>query len=172
VIHERHRNGELVDRTVQTCPSPATANDNGRTAPRRRGAGRPRAKAGSRSSSSLGDDSDEPEPPKRRLCALCNRDIPPERAPQAKYCSEQHAERDRKRRTRARNRERAVKVGALTWRNDHLGGYRIPPAEADELLKKLRRLAECRCNGRHMVFADWADHCVRCGRDRKAGVVA
>jgi hypothetical protein len=142
---------------VREAAPPVIANgngSNGRTAPRQRGAGRPRAQAGSRSSSSSGDDSDEPEPPSRRLCAFCNHEIPARRATQARYCSDRHAERDRKQRTRRRNRQRAAKP------LEHLGAYRVASRdEYDELL----RLARCRCNGRHLIFADWPGHCIRCG---------
>jgi hypothetical protein len=147
IITERSgwRDGEqFSERTVETFPPLMNGNGgNGRTNSRPRGAGRPRAKAGSRSSGSSSDDPDEPEPPRRRLCAFCKRDIPPERATQARYCSDKHAEVARKRRTR--DRQRSLRVGQ--------------PAIG------------CRCNGRHMIFADWPGHCIRCGRGDKAVIV-
>jgi hypothetical protein len=110
-----------------------------------------------------GDDPDEPEPPSRRLCALCSRDIPAERATQARYCSDRHAERDRKRRTRARNRERSVKVSILR----QLLVDRTNNLEPGELVPLLED-ATCACNGRHILDVDpkLGKRCVRCGRQR------
>jgi hypothetical protein len=72
--------------------------------PRARGTGRrPKAQA-TRSSARSGDSGDDglsesEEPPgKRGPCALCGRPIPASRRPQAKHCSDKHADLARKHR--------------------------------------------------------------------------
>jgi hypothetical protein len=160
IVTERWRNGVRAERTVQYFkPLVPATNGNGRA--RQRGAGRPKAKAGSRTSSSSSGDDDPPgpEPPRRRLCALCNRDIPPERAPQARYCSQRHAERHRKRRTRARHV--APRASTPTDERRYL---KFEPGEPERLLL----LAPCRCNGNHVLERDpeLGHRCVKCGRQR------
>jgi hypothetical protein len=127
------------------------------TGPRPRGGGRPRARA-ARSGSSSSSDPDEPEPPRRRLCAFCGREISG-RSAQARYCTDKHADRDRQRRKRARDRERAVaKPRPVVW-----GGYKLQPGEYAGLL----RLANCRCNGHHILAPPDdppSPRCIKCGR--------
>jgi hypothetical protein len=171
IITERRgwRDGkQFSERTVETFPPLVNTNGgngaNGRTAPRQRGAGRPRAKAGSRSSgSSSGDDSDEPEPPSRRLCAFCGRNIPGERSPLARYCSDRHAARDRQR--RKRTRDRSAKVSIPTWR-DEQRMLRFEPGERD-LLRDFYLWCRCtRFGGNHILTApdDTPTRCVKSGR--------
>jgi hypothetical protein len=140
-----------------------------RTQPRRRGAGRPAVRGASRRSSARSGDSGsedgESEPPPRRLCACCGRDIPADRGPRAKYIDNTHAERDRQRRKRQRDRERDVRPPtprpADFWRYYDL--------TADDLVD-LRGLVECRCNGRHVEFDP--GECFRCGHWLPRGVAA
>jgi hypothetical protein len=71
---------------------------------------RPRARtaagraAGARAGQDPGESEGEQEPPPPpRLCAFCNRELPPEKR---KYCTDRHADRDPQRRKRERDRQR------------------------------------------------------------------
>jgi hypothetical protein len=133
---------------------------------RRLRSGRPAVRGSSRRSSARSGDSGDdgepsepeppPEPPERRLCALCNRDIPVERSPRATYCSDQHADRDRQRRKRQCDRARDFRPRVPTTAD-----FRRMLEITDEELVELRALAECRCNGSHVEFDP--GECFRCG---------
>jgi hypothetical protein len=124
---------------------------------------RPRAQA-TRSSARSGDSGDDglpeskphPEPPTRRLCAFCGKDIPADRSPRATYCSERHADRDRQRRKRQRDRARDVRP-----RIPKAADFRRMLELTEEELAKLRERSACRCNGRHLEFE--RGECSRCG---------
>ena len=141
-----------TDPTDPPMTAPLTVNRvHGRTAPRARGAGRPPVRSTSKRSSASGDSGDSDgssEPPRRRHCKLCGGERPPEKR---KYCSDQHAGRDRLRQWRERDRERDVTP-------------KVPRDELDRLLSK----AVCRCNGHHVldVDPDLGERCVLCGRQR------
>jgi hypothetical protein len=128
---------------------------------RARGAGRPKAQS-TRSSARSGDSgddspSDKTEPPRRRLCALCNRELPPGKR---KYCSDRHAVRDRVRRKRERERARDVTPRIPSTADDRR--YRTwEPGDYERLLARLG----CRCNGSHLVFREDAPRCRKCGHD-------
>jgi hypothetical protein len=135
--------------------------------PRRRdralGGGRPGHGASRRSSARSGDsgsdDSDSSEgsePPPRRLCAFCGKDIPADRSPKATYCTDKHADRDRQRRKRARDRERS-KLPPTPQPADFWRMYEL----TDRDRKRLWELAVCRCNGHHVELEPgW---CCKCG---------
>ncbi len=119
---------------------------------RRRGSRR-----GERATSSSSDDPDsDPEPPARRLCAYCGKDIPADRGPKATYCTKRHADRDRQRRKRQRDRERARLPRVPTTADFR----RMLELDA-ETAEKLRQVAVCRCNGSHLEFE--SGECFRCG---------
>ena len=134
---------------------------------RRLAAGRPKAQS-TRSSARSGDsgddgssDPDESEPPKRRLCAFCGRELP---AGKRKFCSDKHAAADRKRRQRERDRARAISTPSLPTTADVRRMLRID----DEELARLLILAVCRCNGHHILERDalLGRRCCKCGRQR------
>lgn len=128
---------------------------------RRRGSRR-----GVRAASSSSDDPDpDPEPPIRRLCAFCNRDIPADRSPRARYCSDRHADRSRQRRKRERDRARA-QLPRIPTTADVRRMYEITPEDVE----RLRAVAACRCNGRHLEFDPGS--CFRCGHWLPRGVLA
>lgn len=146
--------------------------------PRPRGAGRPAVRGASRRSSARSGDSgdsgeegpegpDDAPPSRRRLCAHCGRPIPAERATQARYCSDTHADADRQRRKRARDRERDLRPRVPTAA-DERRMLTLEPGEHD----RLRALVTC--NGRHAVILAGRDdepgpRCVKCGRLRTTG---
>jgi hypothetical protein len=131
-------------------PRPAT-ND------RRRGSRRSPARRSSERSGDSGDDSDSSEPPPRRLCAFCGKDIPSDRSSKATHCSDRHADRDRQRRKRARDRERSKLPPTPTTAD-----FRRMLELTDEERAWLRALVLCHCNGRHLEFDP--GECFRCGR--------
>lgn len=125
---------------------------------RRRGSRR-----GERATSSSSDDPgpSEPEPhseqpPTRRLCQFCNRDIPPDRSSRARYCSDRHADRDRQRRKRQRDRARAQLPRVPTTADFR----RMLELDA-ETSEKLRQVSVCRCDGSHLELEP--GECFRCG---------
>jgi hypothetical protein len=138
-----------------------------RSAPRARGGGRPRG-ASQRSSAKSGDSgsddssSDEPEPPRRRFCAFCSRELPPGKR---KYCSDLHADRDRQRRKRERDRARDL-TPKIPTSADFQRMLRLEPEVRARLLARAQQ--GCRCNGHHLVFVEDAPRCCKCGHDRKA----
>jgi hypothetical protein len=138
-----------------------------RTSPRARGAGRPGARSTTDASRSGdgGDEGPSDEPPPRRLCSFCGKDIPADRSPRAKYCKGAHADRDRQRRKRQRDRERDVRPRIPTTA-DERRMYEI----TEELAEQLRARAFCGCNGRHLEFDPGA--CFRCGHWLPLEVVA
>jgi hypothetical protein len=128
------------------------------------------SRRGARASSSSSDDPDDEgptdEPPARRLCQFCGGDIPAERARQARYCSDRHADRDRQRRKRQRDRERDLRPRMPTSAD-----FRRMLEITDELSEQLRLRAFCNCNGRHQEFEP--GECFRCGHWLpRRGVVA
>jgi hypothetical protein len=137
--------------------------------PRARGAGRPAVRGSSRRSSARSGDSGsedgEPEPPPRRLCAFCGKDIPATKSSRALYCCDQHADRDRQRRKRQRDRERDLRPRTPTTA-DERRMYEITPEDVE----RLQAVAACRCNGRHLEFDPGS--CFRCGHWLPRGVAA
>jgi hypothetical protein len=125
--------------------------------------GRSEARPGSCSmsgaSSRGGDSGDEPgesEPPSRRLCAFCGRDIPAGRSPRAIYCSDRHADRDRQRRKRQRDRARDLRPRIPTTAD-----FKRMLEISEEVAEKLREFSVCRCNGSHLELEP--GECFRCG---------
>jgi hypothetical protein len=119
---------------------------------------------GERSRSSSSDDPD-PDPDqdsdeswRRRLCAHCGKDIPDDRAPQARYCKDEHGALYRQRLKRRRDRERSK----LPPTPSSAGDLRYRQLTYDELIR-LQRLVVCRCNGHHLEFEP--GHCTKCGRN-------
>ncbi len=120
--------------------------------------GRPRGsrRATAAGSSSSRDDPDpDPEPAARRLCAYCGDLISADRSPSAKYCTDQHADRDRQRRKRDRDRI-SRPVERLTAAD--LRMRKFEPGE----LERLRLFLVCRCNGHHLELEP--GRCSKCGR--------
>lgn len=179
-----------IDRRVDHFPAKHVLADRTlRSRPHARGAGRPKAQA-TRSSARSGDSGsgdglgESKEPPKRRLCAFCNRELPPGKR---RYCSDKHAGRDRQRRKRERDRQRTGVGGAraIRFRKDvHLGitedgwdrhrrdpykdfdtelwrGPNEPPELVTYEVLRDRVAAGCRCNGHHIELED--GHCTKCG---------
>lgn len=106
-----------------------------------------------------GSESDPPEPPSPRLCRRCGGEIPPHRSPKATYCSDQHADRDRQRRKRARHHADPLVEPELR----PLGAYKVRPEE----LGALRSRPGCRCNGHHIPAQDGDGlRCLKCGHWR------
>jgi hypothetical protein len=94
------------------------------TRPRERRPGPTRRRALARSSSRAGDggeDGESSEPPPRRLCALCGKDIPANRGPKAKYCSDKHAANARQRRKRQHLVDEDAVGALLDWIMDGEG---------------------------------------------------
>ena len=145
-----------VERTVKHFPPPKTPKAGGQVAhsrPRARGTGR-RPRVATRSSAKSGDSgdsdlSDEPDPPRRgpKLCEFCSGELPPGKR---RYCSTLHADRDRQRRKRHKDRAQD----------------RLPVDE----LARLLTAAVCRCNGHHIALKEddeeLGQRCARCGRQR------
>src|SRR5215212_1676774 len=136
--------------------------------PRTRGAGRPAGRGSSRRSSARSGDSgsedgpsDEP-PSRRRLCTFCGRPLSPERATQARYCSDKHADADRQRRKRTHDRERDVGPRVPTTADEQ----RMLRFEAGEY-ERLLRLATCRCNGTHILAGHGDEPSPRCVKSRR-----
>ena len=152
----------LLTRTSHTPPHrPPSRPSAGRASPPRRTLVRGSLSAGSarRSSERSGDsgeDGPSDEPPSRRLCALCGKDIPAGRSPKATHCSDRHADRDRQRRKRQRDRARSKLPPTPTTAD-----FRRMLQLSDEERDWLRAIGVCRCNGRHLEFDP--GECFRCG---------
>ncbi len=115
------------------------------------------SRRGERSTSSSSDDpGPDSEPPSRRLCAFCGKNIPADRSPKATHCSDRHADRDRQRRKRQRDRARS-KLPPTPTTADF---WRMLEISAEDR-ERLRELVVCRCNGHHLEFEPgW---CSKCG---------
>jgi hypothetical protein len=146
-------------RGCDRCPTTAPA-----IVRRAESSGSPRSSSTTRSSARSGDSgpSDEPEPERRRLCALCNREIPAARSSRALHCTNKHGALDRQRRKRQRDRARN-QLPRIPTTADFRRMREISPEEWGRLC----RLAVCRCNGDHLEFEP--GHCFTCGR-RTSGV--
>lgn len=153
---------------VNTGASPLQRAASSGRAPRRASNARVRGSRRSRASSSSSDsgESGEPgesEPPRRRLCACCGRDIPADRGPRAIYIDETHGRRYRKRRQRERRRARDV-TPKIPTTADFRKMVRLEPSELERLLSN----ATSACNGHHVLDAprdaDLGERCVLCGR--------
>lgn len=121
-----------------------------------RGSRRSTVRRSSERSGDSGSDSESSEPPPRRLCAFCGKDIPANRSPRATHCSDRHADRDRQRRKRQRDRARSKLPPTPTTAD-----FRRMLEITDEERDWLRALVVCRCNGRHLEFDP--GECFRCG---------
>jgi hypothetical protein len=154
IVSETYRWGRRVERTVQRFPG-------AQVQPQLQGEARPGVRRSSqrscaRSGDSPGDDGPSDEPPSRRLCAFCGKDIPPERSPKATHCTDKHADRDRQRRKRARDRARS-KLPAAPITADFRRMVQLHDAERERLWE----LAVCRCNGQHLELEPGS--CAKCG---------
>jgi hypothetical protein len=114
----------------------------------------------------LTDDPDEPEPPRRRLCAFCGAELPPDRR---KYCTDKHAGRDRQRRKREHHRARDV-IPRIPTTADWKRMEDMQPGEWERLLA----CATCRCNGHDILDRDplLGYRCIKCGRQRPGTTLA